>query len=90
MSTNEPQHSPAEEASDALDFMKEVKKTGSETNHEKNHYQYGLNTCLHLSLQTKLPPKLIFIGKQNGRIRMGRIGCWIEDKCFYDCVQEEC
>ena len=52
MGTNEFQHSPAEAASDALDFMQEVRKTVNEINREKIHYQYGSNPCLlHLSLQ---------------------------------------
>ena len=36
MGTNESQRSPAEAASDALDFMQEIRKTVSETNREKN------------------------------------------------------
>ena len=52
MSTHESQHSPVEAASDALDFMQEIKKKVSETDHEKLCFQYGLNPCLlHLSLK---------------------------------------
>ena len=36
MSTNECHHSPSEAASDALDFMQEIRKKVSETYHEKN------------------------------------------------------
>ena len=36
MSTHESQHFPIEAASDALDFMQEIKKKISKTNHDKN------------------------------------------------------
>ena len=53
MGTNESQCSPAEAAPDALDFMKEIRKKGSDKNREKICYQNGSNPCLlQLSLQT--------------------------------------
>ena len=53
MGTNESQHSSAEPASDALDFIQEIKKKGSKTNGEKIRHEYGSNPCLlHLLLQT--------------------------------------
>ena len=53
MGTNESQRSSAEAASDALNFMQEIRKTVSEKNCEKIHNQYGSNPCLlHLSLQS--------------------------------------
>ena len=52
MGTHESQCSPAEAASNSLDFMQEIMKKVRETNCEKIHYWYGSNPCfLHLSPQ---------------------------------------
>ena len=53
MGNHESWCSPAEAASDKLDFMQKIKKKVSETNQEKIHYQYESSPCLlNLSLQT--------------------------------------
>ena len=55
MGTNESQRSPAEAASDALDFMQEIRKTVSESNHEKNTLLIWIK---HLSSSSLTPNKL--------------------------------